>query len=1078
MKKFLVLLILSVFTHLAIAQINLQWEPLPSNKNSNAEIIYQTPKGNLIAKLNLKKKYIISKDKGITWNDLSIPFTNYNCNFRVDESNDVYCYFNNSNILYFLDEFNNNLSHFFSVPASAILDIAFGKGNLYIATSSSFNIYDAKKLSLNYTKTWSTQSAFFALGKNNKNYVRTSKGSTNYLSSFENDGLNFKDYGSTQKVSNSFFVLSSDNLLTTDSNGVYYSDDNGVSWKILKEITGINSVLQFKNNKIIISNSNKIYVSSDEGKTWQELNIPDFIESRKLLNSFEDELILLPNYCNNSFTKRHDIAISSDFTKTWKFQNIQLDNPFLQVLQITTQNDVLTGDCYTLDQIKENTNSTWNTLAFFDTIPIKKGYLVTLPSGKWMFNYYSDKNYLYYSYDKGKSWKIHTKLPLINNSTSSLKITQNNELVYGSVGKYYISKNEGENWTEISAPNFYFNNMSNEISKIIVLNGYIFETSDFDFKIYNPLKKEIQSILYNNNPLDVKFVPLWLGGTKVGFVAQEGFSGMNPSMYFTTDYGKTVIKKQFPSYFLAIQDLKQDANNNLIAATYDNIYISYDEGNTWESIKGNLPIANNNSFKFLEISKNQYLYIGINDNIIYKSKTPLSKNKKIEGKVFIDKNDNCLKDTDEDYVKNIKINLKSDDIDATKSSDYNGKFRFNVYDGKYQLTPKINELAYQLCKPVYDIEVLQKDDSIKLDIPLKVVKSCAGLNISLSTQVLRRCFDNIYYGTLCNDGSKDATNTTIKVKLDTFFEFKSASLPILQQVGKTLILDAGTIKAGDCINFSIKYKLTCNAALGQVHCIEAIAFSPDECSEDPRRGQSYYECQPNVGAYDPNDKASFVTGKQNTKQVKAGQKLEYLIRFQNTGTDTAFNIIVQDVISSNLDISTVEIGATSHPCELEVRNQILYFNFNNIMLPDSNKNEMLSHGFVKFSIKPKSNVTTKDLISNKAAIYFDFNDPVITNEVLLNEKTIKTHDVKTSSEQLAFSLFPNPTNSQLNLYLTENENNTSKITIYSIEGKIIQQLEFNGNLFNIDVASLNSGMYILQIKNGNKLGIERFIKIN
>ena len=73
------------------------------------------------------------------------------------------------------------------------------------------------------------------------------------------------------------------------------------------------------------------------------------------------------------------------------------------------------------------------------------------------------------------------------------------------------------------------------------------------------------------------------------------------------------------------------------------------------------------------------------------------------------------------------------------------------------------------------------------------------------------------------------------------------------------------------------------------------------------------------------------------------------------------------------------------------------------MLPDSNKSEMMSHGFVKFSIRPKANITTKDLITNTAGIYFDFNDAVITNEVVLNKKTSKTQDFALSD--IDFSLF-------------------------------------------------------------------------
>ena len=53
------------------------------------------------------------------------------------------------------------------------------------------------------------------------------------------------------------------------------------------------------------------------------------------------------------------------------------------------------------------------------------------------------------------------------------------------------------------------------------------------------------------------------------------------------------------------------------------------------------------------------------------------------------------------------------------------------------------------------------------------------------------------------------------------------------------------------------------------------------------------------------------------------------------------------------------------------------------MLPDSNVNEAASHGFVKFRIRHKPGLVPGDVIPNSAAIFFDFNDAVITNNLEL-----------------------------------------------------------------------------------------------
>jgi hypothetical protein len=48
-------------------------------------------------------------------------------------------------------------------------------------------------------------------------------------------------------------------------------------------------------------------------------------------------------------------------------------------------------------------------------------------------------------------------------------------------------------------------------------------------------------------------------------------------------------------------------------------------------------------------------------------------------------------------------------------------------------------------------------------------------------------------------------------------------------------------------------------------------------------------------------------------------------------------------------------------------------------LPDSNRNEAASNGYIVYRIKPKSTLLPGDTINNTASIYFDFNLPVQTN---------------------------------------------------------------------------------------------------
>jgi len=142
------------------------------------------------------------------------------------------------------------------------------------------------------------------------------------------------------------------------------------------------------------------------------------------------------------------------------------------------------------------------------------------------------------------------------------------------------------------------------------------------------------------------------------------------------------------------------------------------------------------------------------------------------------------------------------------------------------------------------------------------------------------------------------------------------------------------------------------------------------------------ECLPIIDSFDPNDKAVSPGGVTDQHYTPTRSRLDYVIRFQNTGTDVAYKVVVADTLSTDLDVSTLQVGAVSHPYQVQVSGQgrpVLTFTFNNILLPDSNANEPKSHGYIQFSIRPKADLPEKTRIENLADIFFDYNEPVRTN---------------------------------------------------------------------------------------------------
>jgi uncharacterized repeat protein (TIGR01451 family) len=238
------------------------------------------------------------------------------------------------------------------------------------------------------------------------------------------------------------------------------------------------------------------------------------------------------------------------------------------------------------------------------------------------------------------------------------------------------------------------------------------------------------------------------------------------------------------------------------------------------------------------------------------------------------------------------------------------------------------------------------------------------------------------------------------------------------------------------------------------------------------------DCRAIVGAYDPNDKAGSPIGYKTQRYIGQNQDIEYLVRFQNTGTDTAFTVVIRDTISEKLDISSIEFGASSHAYEAEIYGKgILKFTFNNIQLVDSFKNEPKSHGFVQYRIKQQKDLAVGSQIFNTAHIYFDYNEPVITNRTL---HTIGGKEVITAifdKSEAAFTpmkVSPNPFTATA-LFETPLSIN-AHFELYDLTGKALRKERFEGTTFTFQRKELAAGVYIFKImENGSPLSIGKLV---
>lgn len=314
----------------------------------------------------------------------------------------------------------------------------------------------------------------------------------------------------------------------------------------------------------------------------------------------------------------------------------------------------------------------------------------------------------------------------------------------------------------------------------------------------------------------------------------------------------------------------------------------------------------------------------------------------------------------------------------------------------------------------------------------------------------------------------------MKIQLDGFIDFLEASTDPISVIDQEAIFNIGAIEPFDCFRLRIDYNLSCDADLGVLHCLESRIENEDLCSDLDVFIKEV--CFNNVGSFDPNDMHAVI----DDKWVMDGvidpelEMIEYIIRFQNTGPDMAFTVEIKSPLDIQLDWNSIKVTSFSHPYQYTITEDgYLNIVFNDIELPYEDIDEPASHGYISFIINKPDVLVDGNYILTNSEIYFDFNEPVITNEVLLAANIIEnTNDFAFNNIVIA----PNPISDFIQIQFEAIT--TGSINLYNALGKqIISEAVIEAADVKIDVRNLNAGEYFVEIQSGKRIGIYKLIKL-
>ncbi|WP_105022989.1 T9SS type A sorting domain-containing protein [Nonlabens xylanidelens] len=445
----------------------------------------------------------------------------------------------------------------------------------------------------------------------------------------------------------------------------------------------------------------------------------------------------------------------------------------------------------------------------------------------------------------------------------------------------------------------------------------------------------------------------------------------------------------------------------------------------------------------------------------------------ISGHLTIDTDQNGCNNTDPKYPS-IFLNLNSTNYNSFTFSDNNGKFRFVSPNGQFTVTPNPENPTYwNFSPPNVIVDFPTQTSPFTQDFCVTANGSIEDLEvIVVPLEQARPGFDTDYKVVVKNKGNV-TTSGTVTLDFEEDFMNLLSSTPI------------ATTPATNQLSWSVsnlqpfqmeeyEFTMTLNTptqTLNPLNGNDILTFTGTVTGTGtdamPADNTMVFD-QTVVNSYDPNDKTCLEGKTMDPSDV--GEYVHYMIRFENTGTASAVNIVVKDEIDlAQFDITTLIPLGGSHDYYTRVRdNNVVEFIHEDINL---DFNDATNDGYVLFKIKTLNTLVAGDTFDNTADIFFDFNAPIVTNTETVS--IMSTASVGEATDN-SISIYPNPANNFINA--TAN-NAIESISITDMNGRMITATQFTGasNEQRVEIGELSSGIYFVTIKSNAGQKIEKLL---
>ncbi|MDI9258528.1 T9SS type A sorting domain-containing protein [Flavobacterium sedimenticola] len=442
----------------------------------------------------------------------------------------------------------------------------------------------------------------------------------------------------------------------------------------------------------------------------------------------------------------------------------------------------------------------------------------------------------------------------------------------------------------------------------------------------------------------------------------------------------------------------------------------------------------------------------------------------IRGVLTFDVDNNGCNSNDS-VQSNVRVRLTDGVTQGFSFTDHLGTYNFYTQEGDFNVSPALeNPSFFNLSPATIAVNFQDNNDNTSINgFCISANGVHPDLEIVISPVIpARPGFDAIYKIVYKNKGNQvmSQLNGISFVYDDNVMDFVSTSVPVSTSGSGVLSWDFSTLLPFESRSILVTMGINAPTDTNPVNINDVLTFTgvANPLANDEMVSDNTFQFnQTVIGSFDPND-ISCIEGEVVAPSL-IGEYLHYTIRFENTGTAQAENVVVKvEFNPADFDTSTFYLLNASHAVDTRLNGNIAEFIFENINLPAGGK------GDVVFKIKSLNTLQEGDAVNQLANIYFDYNFPVETNDAETVFQLLNTPGFENDN---TIKVFPNPTQDFVSI---TGDFNLNSVQLFDVHGRLLQTNLVNNTSFSLDISNHSSGIYFVKVISDNGMKVEKLIK--